>query len=137
MLNRRDFLTTMAGSPRSRARRRGERPVRLDRVGVALFTIPKLLDQDFAGALKLLADIGYKEVQFFGPYSFSDPTAHERWKSVSKSLGLKGSGFFGHSPKDVKAILDRTGLSAPAMHVDLGTLRARLGEVAERRTRWR
>ena len=104
---------------------------RLGRVGVALFTIPKLLDQDFTGALTLLADIGYKEVQFFGPYPFSDPTAHERWKSVSTSLGLRGSGFFGHSPKDVKAILDRTGLSAPAMHVDVGTLRARLGEAAE------
>jgi len=46
---------------------------------VALFTIPKLLDQDFTGALTLLADIGYKEVQFFGPHPFSEPTAHERW----------------------------------------------------------
>lgn len=133
MLSRRDFLERAAAV--AVAGVACEAPVgaaaRLGRLGVALFTIPKLLDQDFAGALKLVADIGYKEVQFFGPYPFSEPAAHDRWKSVSTSLGLKGSGFFGHSPRDVKAILDRAGLSAPAMHVDVGTLRTRLGEAAE------
>jgi sugar phosphate isomerase/epimerase len=104
---------------------------RLSRLGVALFTIAKLLDQDFAGALKLLADIGYKEVQFYGPFPFSVPAAHERWKSLSPSLGLKASGFFGLSPREVRAVLDRHGLSAPAMHVDVGTLRTRLSEAAE------
>ena len=34
---------------------------RLERIGVGLFTIPKLLDQDFAGTMKLLAEIGYTE----------------------------------------------------------------------------
>ena len=132
MLSRRDFLERAAASrlPAWRARRRSASRA-VGRVGVALFTIPKLLDQDFAGALKLLADIGYNEVQFFGPYPFSEPTAQERWKSLSPSLGLKGSGFFGRSPREVKAILDRTGLSAPAMHVDMGTLRTRLGETAD------
>jgi sugar phosphate isomerase/epimerase len=138
MLNRRDFLKTAAGGtaarlvsavPRGSAIR--QKIGRLNRIGVALFTIPKLLDQDFAGALKLLADIGYKEVQFYGPYPFSVPAAHERWKSVSGSLGLRASGFFGLSPQDVKAILDRNGLSAPAMHVDVGTLRTRLSEAAD------
>jgi sugar phosphate isomerase/epimerase len=138
MLNRRDFLKTAAcaasaglvsAAPRLSAVPRHIE--RLSRIGVALFTIPKLLDQDFAGALKLLADIGYKEVQLFGPYPFSVPTAHERWKSVSASLGLKGSGFFGFSPREVRTILDRNGLSAPAMHVDMGTLRMRLSEAAD------
>ena len=42
------------------------------------FTIPKLLDQDFTGTMKLLADSGYQEVEFFGPYAFSAPVAQER-----------------------------------------------------------
>jgi sugar phosphate isomerase/epimerase len=133
MLKRRDFLktaaaATVAGLAGAASGRAAER---LGRIGVALFTIPKLLDQDFAEALKLLAGIGYKEVQFFGPYSFSAPAAHERWKSVSTSLGLKGSGFFGLSPREVRAVLDRNGLSAPAMHIDVGTLRTRLSEAAD------
>lgn len=133
MLKRREFLekaaaVTVAGLTNAAP---GRAAARLGRLGVALFTIPKLLDEDFAGALKLVADIGYTEVQFFGPYSFSVPAAHERWKSVSTSLGLTGSGFFGRSPRDVKAVLDRNGLSAPAMHVDVGTLRTRLTEAAD------
>jgi sugar phosphate isomerase/epimerase len=138
MLNRRDFLKaaaagTAAGlvsaAPGRAAAYRHIEP--LNRIGVALFTIPKLLDQDFAGALKLVADIGYKEVQFFGPFPFSVLAAHERWKSVSASLGLKASGFFGFSPREVKAVLDRHGLFAAAMHVDMGTLRTRLSEAAD------
>jgi sugar phosphate isomerase/epimerase len=134
-VNRRDFLKTAAAASLasaatgSAAARPPLEPLR--RIGVQLFTLPKLLDKDFAGALKLVADIGYKEVQLFGPYPFSVPAAHERWKPVSAALGLKGSGFFGLSPKDVKAVLDRNGLSAPAMHVDIDTLRTRLNEAAD------
>jgi hypothetical protein len=36
------------------------------RFGVGLFTIPKLLDQDFTGTMQLLAEIGYKEVELTG-----------------------------------------------------------------------
>jgi sugar phosphate isomerase/epimerase len=133
MLKRRDFLKTAAAATVAAlaSAASGRAAERLGRIGVALFTIPKLLDRDFDKALKLLADIGYKEVQFFGPYSFSVPAAHERWKSVSTSLGLKGSGFFGLSSREVREGLDRNGLSAPAMHVDVGTLRTRLSEAAD------
>jgi sugar phosphate isomerase/epimerase len=135
-VKRRDFLRTavaatavslVSGAPGRAAVRRE----RLNRIGVQLFTIPKLLDQDFAGALKLLADIGYKEVEFFGPYPFSVPAAHERWKTVSASLGVKASGFFGRSPQELRSILDRTGLTAPSAHVDLETLRTQLAEAAD------
>ena len=103
----------------------------LDRIGVGLFTIPKLLDQDFAGAMKMLATIGYKEVEMFGPYSFSAPEAQERWKQVSPSLGIKQSGYFGLTTAQVKEILDRNGLTAPSMHTDLYTLRTRMDKLAE------
>jgi sugar phosphate isomerase/epimerase len=137
MINRRSFLEAAASAvvaaPVLVERARSATPPveRLARLGVALFTIPKLLDQDFAGALKLLSGIGYREVQFFGPYPFSVPAAHERWKAVSASLGLRESGFFGRSPRDVRALLDASGLTAPAMHVDIGTLRTRLAESAD------
>jgi sugar phosphate isomerase/epimerase len=109
----------------------GSAPTRLDRIGVALFTIPHLLDQDFAGAMQMLAEIGYKEVEFFGPYPFSVPKTHEGWQPVAAALGLKQTGYYGLTPQQVKEILDRNGLSSPSMHVDLDTLRERMDDVAE------
>ena len=106
-------------------------PAGLERIGVALFTIPHMLEQDFAAAMKKLADIGYREVEFFGPYPYSVPEAHERRKSVGATLGLSHSGYFGLAPKQVREILDENGLSSPSMHTDLKTLQTRLDEVAE------
>ena len=103
----------------------------LERVGVGLFTIPHLLEQNFAGAMKKLADIGYKEVEFFGPYPYSVPEAHESWKPVADTIGLSQSGYFGQTPQQVRAILDENGLSSPSMHIDLKTLQTRLDDVAE------
>jgi sugar phosphate isomerase/epimerase len=131
-MNRRVFLKAAAASGVATMRGRAALQAEpLSRIGVQLFTIPKLLEEDFAGALALLAGIGYQEVELFGPFPFSDPTAQERWKSVAAAMGLRGSGFFGRSPRELRAILDRNGLSAPAAHVDLQTLRTRLGEAAD------
>jgi sugar phosphate isomerase/epimerase len=140
MPSRRDFLRAAAATAAGAAglltssedgAARTTRTARLDRLGVELFTVPKLLERDFAGTMKLIAEFGYKEVEFYGPYSFSLPAAQERWKALGPSLGFTGSGFFGRTPKQVREILDRHGLAAPAMHVDLGTLRTRLNEVGE------
>lgn len=106
-------------------------PIALDRIGVGLFTIPHMLEQNFAEAMKKLADIGYKEVEFFGPYPFSVPEAHESWKPVAETIGLSQSGYFGHTPQQARAILDENGLSSPSMHIDLRTLQTHLDEVAE------
>ena len=103
----------------------------LARIGVGLFTIPQLLDQDFTGTMAMLAGIGYKEVEFFGPYVFSAPEAKARWAPIAESLGMAGSGFYGLTAHEVKAVLDRNGLSAPSMHTDLTTLRAHMGALAE------
>lgn len=117
--------TTASGAPPSSSQ------THLDRVGVALFTIPHLLDQDFAGTMRLLATIGYKEVEFFGPYSFSVPKTHDRWQPVAAALGLQQTGYYGLTSQQVKEILDRNGLSSPSMHIDLDTLRERMDDVAE------
>jgi sugar phosphate isomerase/epimerase len=105
-------------------------PKLLDRIGIGLFTIPKLLEQDFAATMKMLAEIGYKEIEFYGPYSFSAPAAQERWKAVSASVGFSGSGYFGRTAAQVKEILARNGLTTPSMHTDLHTLRTRMSELA-------
>ena len=104
---------------------------RLDRVGIGLFTIPHMLEQDFAGALQLLAEIGYKEIETFGPYPYSVPEVFASWEPVAQSIGLSESGYYGHTPQEVRAMMDEHGLSSPSMHIDLGTLQTRLGEVAE------
>jgi sugar phosphate isomerase/epimerase len=63
----------------------------IERVGVQLYTVRDLMKTDFAGTIAKVAAVGYKEVEF--------------------------AGYFNHSPKDVRAILDKCGLTAPSCHV--------------------
>ena len=99
--------------------------------GVALFTLPKSLSADFEGTLKMIAETGYKELEFFGPYEFSTEAAKEGWKMAANALGFSGSGYFGNSPKQLKEMLDKYGLSAPSIHIDLPTLQENMEAVAE------
>jgi sugar phosphate isomerase/epimerase len=66
------------------------------RLGVQLYTVRDLMAKDFEGTLAKVAGAGYKEVEF--------------------------AGYFDHTPRDVKAILDRHGLTAPSTHVDYPNL---------------
>ncbi len=109
----------------------GAEATRLLRIGVGLFTVPTMLERDFAGTLKTLASIGYKEVETFGPYPWSAQVAQDRWKGIAQSLAFKGSGYFGLTPKEVRSILDNHGLTSPSMHTDLDSLRTRLQPMAE------
>jgi hypothetical protein len=137
MINRRRFLKTSAiaaaGSMLATSELMAAASVKskIERTGLQLFSIPKLLENDFAGTIKMLAQTGYKEVEFFGPYPFSTPEDQAAWETVTPSLGFKGSGYFGHSAKETKDILDSSGITSPAMHVGLGTLRKKLDETAE------
>jgi sugar phosphate isomerase/epimerase len=93
-INRREFVQTMAGAGLAIACTgvRGVPPAtKLDKIGLQLYTVRDQMKADFEGTLARVAEIGYKEVEF--------------------------AGYFGHSPADVKAILDRHGLSAPATHI--------------------
>lgn len=133
MLNRRQFLQSTAAlsvasfMPDSSY----AQPFALKKMGVQLFSVPKLLDKDFAGTLKMLAQMGYKEVELYGPFPFSAPSAHERWNAVTPSLGFKGSGYFGHTAKEVKKILKENGLTTPSIHTDLDTLKNRMNALGE------
>ena len=137
-MDRRDFIKSAAaaaaGSLMAACETQSEAPAapaRLERIGVGLFTIPHLLEENFAEAMQKLAHIGYKEVEFFGPYPFSVPEAHEAWRPVAETIGLSQSGYFGLTPQQVRTILDENGLASPSMHIDMKTLQTRLDAVAE------
>lgn len=140
-MNRRQFAqlsaySIMAGNVLSGCENTSPQPaetseVMLDRVGVGLFTIPLLLEQDFTGTLKKLADIGYNEVELYGPYEYTAQETKDAWAGLTGQLGFSGSGYFGHTPKEVRAILDDLGLTSPSMHTDLITLQTNLDAVIE------
>jgi len=65
-------------------------------VGLQLFTVMALLEQDFEGTLKTVAQIGYKEVETIGA--------------------------FGRDPKMVRELLDKYGLVTPSQHLVPGKL---------------
>ena len=98
MTDRRAFLETMTGAalaaimPGSPLRARRSRH-RLDRIGLQLYTVRDEMKKDLEGTIAKVAGIGYKEVEF--------------------------AGYFGKSPADVRAILDRNGLAAPSAHISI------------------
>ena len=93
--DRRSFLQTFGGivigACMPNALRTTHDARRLDKVGLQLYTVRDQMKADFEGTLARVAEIGYQEVEF--------------------------AGYFNHSPADVRAILDRHGLSAPSTHV--------------------
>ncbi|HMO59628.1 MAG TPA: sugar phosphate isomerase/epimerase [Roseiflexaceae bacterium] len=103
----------------------------IERFGVQLFTLAPMLADDPEATLKLVADSGYKEVEFFGPYDFSPPEAIAAWAPLAAHMGINRNAYFGMTPHEIKARLDHYGLSSPSAHADLLTVRARLAELAE------
>src|ERR1700754_1042612 len=65
-------------------------------IGLQLFTVMANLEQDFAGTLKTVAQIGYREVETIGA--------------------------FGRDPKMVRHLLDEYGLVTPSQHLVPGNL---------------
>ena len=64
---------------------------RIDRIGLQLYTVRAAMGADLEGTIAKVAATGYKEVEF--------------------------AGYFDHSPKDIRATLDRNGLASPSCHV--------------------
>lgn len=103
----------------------------LESFGVQLFSLPKLLEKDFRTGIKILAKMGYKEIEMYGPYPFSVDSVKERWKSLKPQLGFSGSGYFGQTPQEVKAILNEYGIKATSAHTDMETLQNRMPQLGE------
>jgi sugar phosphate isomerase/epimerase len=103
VIDRRGFLGSAAGgllgaSPLARLVA-GSRMSRLGPIGLQLYTIRNAMQRDFEGSLARVARIGYREVEF--------------------------AGYFDHPPAEVRRILGRHGLSAPAAHISLEDIRTR------------
>ncbi len=129
-MNRRSFLTSVSAGIVASHTLFAYKPV-VDKIGIQFFSLPKMLEKDLKSTLAMLANMGYKEVELYGPYTFSTESAKSSWANVTPALGFSGSGFFGHTAKEMKSMLAANGLSAPSMHTDLDTLRHNMPQLAE------
>lgn len=81
-------------------------PESLSRIGVQLYTVRREMQQSVERTIDQVARIGYKEVEF--------------------------AGYFGRSARDIRALLDANGLTAPSAHsADLPSIRTRLAQVLD------
>ncbi len=103
----------------------------LKSIGLGLFTVPKLLENDLEAGVKALAELGVTEFETYGPYEFSDIRNKEFWAGVTPRLGFSGSGFFGKSAAEFKQVTGHYGIRVPSMHTDLYTLEGNIGALAE------
>jgi sugar phosphate isomerase/epimerase len=94
--------------------------------GVQLFSIPQMVANDFGGTLKTLQEIGYREIEFFGPYEFSAQVTQDRWKPIAEQMGIKQNAFYGKGLAEVKKMLGDNNLSSPSAHLDLATMRTNM-----------
>lgn len=104
---------------------------KLNKIGLGLFSIPKILENDLEGTVKKMAEIGIREFETYGPYSFTDERTKAFWAGVSKQLGFSASGFYGHSPEDFKAILQTYDISVPSMHTDIYTAESNMAALGK------
>lgn len=106
-MNRRTFLESTAATAllSSLPAYAMEASRKVERIGVQLYTVREPLKKDFEGTLAKVAKAGYKEVEF--------------------------AGYANHSPKDVRAVLERNGLSAPSCHVDYKAVTVNLPQTIE------
>jgi sugar phosphate isomerase/epimerase len=106
-MNRRTFLETSVAAAMLSA---GGGPLfaaehEIKRVGLQLYTVRELMKRDFDGTIAGVAQIGYKEVEF--------------------------AGYNGKSPQDVRADLDKNGLTSPSAHHPIEALEKNLSEITD------
>jgi sugar phosphate isomerase/epimerase len=69
---------------------------KIKKVGIQLYTLRDLMKADVPGTLAKVAAAGYKEVEF--------------------------AGYFGHTPRQIRDLLKRNGLSSPSSHLSFDSL---------------
>jgi sugar phosphate isomerase/epimerase len=108
-MNRRTFLGTAAtvGAATLLTSRFGwaAGEHKIDKIGVQLYSVRDLMKNDFEGTIAKVAQIGYKEVEF--------------------------AGYFGRTPQQVRAVLDKNSLTAPSTHVQYDELDEKFPKVIE------
>jgi sugar phosphate isomerase/epimerase len=108
-MNRRDFLGHTGGAaaavsalwssfaPAVNAQGTGPRQPNVAAIGLQLYTVRSLVDQDIVQALESVAKVGYKVVEF--------------------------AGYGKRTHAEIRTALDRLGMTAPSAHISLNALR--------------
>jgi sugar phosphate isomerase/epimerase len=106
-MNRRTFIETSIaiGVLAALAKKTFAEEHKISKIGLQLYTVRDAMKADFAGTIGKVAAIGYKEMEF--------------------------AGYFDHSPKDVRAILDKNGLTSPSCHVGYDVVEKKWPETLE------
>jgi len=99
-LSRRRFIALSAGTLAA-VRLAEAYPLGLP-LGMQLYSVREMLPKDYAGTLKQVGALGYKEVE--------------------------AAGFYDHSVDEVKAAMQAAGLSCVSAHYSLGALKAKLDD---------
>ncbi len=126
MMNRRNFLKASTGatlggivllnagcgdSPESSAGQMNDSTAvvggsrTLSNIGVQLYTLRSLMQDDFEGTLEKVAGIGYDQVEF--------------------------AGYYDRTPEQVRQLLDQLGLAAVSTHIGYDQVRENLSSVME------
>src|SRR2546428_7704106 len=97
-MDRRGFLSATTAAAASRLLRSTvyRLPSPVGPIGVQLYTVRGLMQADFEGTLRQVAEVGYRNVEF--------------------------AGYFDHTPREVRAILNRHHLAAPSSHIPIEKL---------------
>lgn len=100
MVNRRTFLETASAVTAATLLTRGAvwaaDDDHIEKIGLQLYTVRDKMKKDFDGTIAKVASLGYKELEF--------------------------AGYFGHTPQQVRALVEKNGLSSPSCHVDYKVL---------------
>jgi sugar phosphate isomerase/epimerase len=108
-MKRRTFIETSIAATAVFAARPSWGPAsehEIKKVGLQLYTVRGELKKDFDGTIQKVAATGYKEVEFATDYG-------------------------GHSPKDVRAILEKNGLVSPSAHIGYDLIENKWPETLE------
>jgi sugar phosphate isomerase/epimerase len=105
-IRRREFLGQVgAGVVVASGMAHASQSRRIERLGMQLYTVRAEMAKDFDGTLARVAALGFREVEF--------------------------AGYFDRTPQQVRAALDRNGLTSPSTHIDLASISSRLPQVIE------
>ena len=99
-------------------------------IGIQLYAVAKPLSDDFTGTIKKLAAFGYKNLEFAGPYYFS-PEEELKSDPLVAIMGLSGYGYHGHTPKEIRTMLDDLGLISTSAHISDNSMKYNIDEAIE------